>query len=46
MVDPGAAEEGRSLNLTFFNPERDSRMGRKGERKKGKKNSTLKKSQP
>ena len=37
MVDPGPAEEGRSLNLTFFNPERDSRIGGKGERQKGKK---------
>ena len=46
LVGPGPTEEGRLLNLTFYNPERDKRIGKKegGEREKEEKmNSTLKK---
>ena len=37
MGDPGPAKEGGSLNLTFFNREKDTRMGRKEKERKGKK---------
>ena len=44
MVDPGPAEEGRSLNLTFFNPEKDIEQGEKERERKGGKFHSKKKS--
>lgn len=29
FVNPGPTEEGRFFNLTFYNPERDNRIGKK-----------------
>lgn len=44
MVDPGPAEEGRSLNLTLFNPEKDIEWGKRREKERGKKFHSKKKS--